>query len=242
VSTVYSATPQLLAEASAGARATFKYFWRELSWERRRIVPTFDLACVKVAFEERGKTEHMWVRDVDFDGEIVTGTLMNEPNELTNVREGDSVRVPLGGRFSDWMLSGRGAVLGAFTVQAIRAAMSEGERRDHDEAWGLPFGDPRQVSVPPSGDDHPIFGPQIAASLEGHFDAHPEDLQRSDDKGYTMLHREALAGNAGIVRILLARGASASARSRSGKTPLALARAAGWPAVEAILAAAGAKE
>jgi len=27
------------------ARATFKYFWRELAWERRRVVPALDLAC-----------------------------------------------------------------------------------------------------------------------------------------------------------------------------------------------------
>jgi uncharacterized protein YegJ (DUF2314 family) len=56
------------AAAAERARASFKYFWRELSWERRRIVPGFDNACVKVAFADRGAVEHMWICDVDFDG------------------------------------------------------------------------------------------------------------------------------------------------------------------------------
>src|SRR5205807_192511 len=34
------------------ARATFRYFWREVAWERRRIVPALDLACVKAPFAD----------------------------------------------------------------------------------------------------------------------------------------------------------------------------------------------
>lgn len=36
--------------AGERARKTFKYFWRELFWERRRIISALDFAMVKVPF------------------------------------------------------------------------------------------------------------------------------------------------------------------------------------------------
>lgn len=36
--------------AGERARKTFKYFWRELFWERRRIIPALDFAMVKAPF------------------------------------------------------------------------------------------------------------------------------------------------------------------------------------------------
>jgi uncharacterized protein YegJ (DUF2314 family) len=240
-STTFYASSHDLAEARDGARATFKYFWRELSWEGRRIVPGFDLVAVKLEFEDAGLIEYMWVGDVEFDGEWVSGTLINSPNELTNVKAGDAVRTRLSERFWDWMLTGSDRVLGAFTIQAMRIAMSEEDRSEHDAAWQLEFGDPAKVALPPSDDDHPM-ALNMAASLEAYLDENPGAVRESNDAGFTMLHREALAGNANIVRVLLARGADHAARTRGEKTPLALARALGWPAVEAALVAAGARE
>src|SRR5205823_13626232 len=68
------------------ARATFRYFWREVAWERRRIVPSLDLACVKAPFSDGKKAggntgdpevEQMWLGDIDFDGQLISGTLLN---------------------------------------------------------------------------------------------------------------------------------------------------------------------
>ena len=79
------------------ARDTFRIFWREVAWERRRIVPALDTAVVKAPFSDgaaRKKSkdtpdvEHMWMSDVDFDGEDVTGTLMNTPNWIKSVKQG----------------------------------------------------------------------------------------------------------------------------------------------------------
>ncbi len=42
--------------ASERARKTFKYFWRELFWERRRIIPALDFAMVKAPFSKTAKT------------------------------------------------------------------------------------------------------------------------------------------------------------------------------------------
>ncbi len=59
-------------------RKTFRFFLRELSWERRRIVPGLEMAAVKIAFSDppnlKGNhpaeldVEYMWVSDVEFDG------------------------------------------------------------------------------------------------------------------------------------------------------------------------------
>lgn len=65
-----------MIEAFKNAQKTFKYFWRELSWEYRRIVPTLSFSCVKVAFMQETDNvqniEHMWINDVQFDGNNIT--------------------------------------------------------------------------------------------------------------------------------------------------------------------------
>src|SRR3954462_7337700 len=77
------------------ARANFRYFWREVAWERRRIVPALELGCVKAAFagpedepreDESPRVEQMWLSDVNFDGRVVTGTLLNTPNWLKTIK------------------------------------------------------------------------------------------------------------------------------------------------------------
>lgn len=39
-----------MAEAVERARRSFRFFWRELSWERRRIIPALDMAAIKLPF------------------------------------------------------------------------------------------------------------------------------------------------------------------------------------------------
>lgn len=78
-----------MQRAYQNARATFRYFWREALWERRRIVMALDMACVKAPFsdgeratsgDDTPEVEHMWFSEVGFDGRIVNGELLNEPN------------------------------------------------------------------------------------------------------------------------------------------------------------------
>ena len=63
-----------MQRAYENARATFRYFWREVAWERRRIVPALDLACVKAPFsdgeqgthtKDTSEVEKMWLSKVD---------------------------------------------------------------------------------------------------------------------------------------------------------------------------------
>jgi uncharacterized protein YegJ (DUF2314 family) len=248
------------------ARETFRYFWREVAWERRRIVPALDLACVKAPFSDgpqatRAKdapeVEHMWLSEVDFDGKIVSGVLLNAPNWLKTVKEGDAARVPLG-EISDWMYAISGEVFGASTVNLMRSRMGRQERKEHDDAWGLNFGDPTRIRVVPEPNkgggllknwfgkrpadtgEHPM-SVNMASSLKEELAKDPSMVSAKDDRGWTFLHQEALAGSTATVKVLLEAGANPNALTNDGTTPLQLARALDWDQVVALLASKGAK-
>jgi uncharacterized protein YegJ (DUF2314 family) len=230
-----------IVRAVEGAQATFRYFWRELSWERRRIVAAYDAARVKAMFTDGQNAEHMWVDELDFDGRLITGTLLNEPHSLTTVHAGDSVELPFPDRLSDWMLVAGDRVFGAFTVNAMRLRMPDEERAAHDQAWGLSFGDPRTVTLvhdPNHPDaDHPM-AVNMLPKLADFLRESPEVLTEPDPRGWTMLHVDSLAGNAPIVAQLLEHGANPFTRTKDGATPLDLARSLEWQRVIELLVAA----
>lgn len=247
-----------MAQAYAAARQSFRYFWRECSWEARRIVPALDMAVIKLPFTDGPRTdgqpelEHMWVTDADFDGDTLTGRLLNAPNWLTSVREGDMVQAPFS-LLEDWMMAAQGKVHGGYTVNLMRSRMDNRERRQHDEAWGLDFGDPAQVRVeleregssrggflsglfasrpqatgmPEVFKDHPMCV-NMLPKIEEQLGADPAIAQQVDDAGWTLLQREALAGNLGVVELLVRHGANVAARTPTGRTAAELARKIGW--------------
>lgn len=235
-----------MALASERARETFRYFWRELSWEARRIIPGLGAAAVKIAFwdEEDGPVEHMWLSEVHFDGHEVSATLLNEPNELQSVQAGDRVSVPLE-RIGDWLYSIGDRAYGAHTVNQLRLEMSEADRAEHDGMWGLDFGDPADVQlIPPGPDgqvdleaDHPMSvncAPAMQEQLAG-----DSDLKNfRDEDGWGHLHHAALAGASSCVRVMLAAGCDPGWQTRRGDTPRDLAASLGWTETVVLLDAA----
>ena len=232
-------------KANEAARETFKYFWQELAWEYRRIIPALEVACVKVAFTDSPRglqdsdspVEQMWINDVQFDGRIIRGTLLNQPNELTSVRQGDQVEVPLS-RVNDWLIEINGQVLGAFTVNLMRSRMGLDERQQHDQAWGMEFGDPDIISVAQydttKQSEHPM-SVNMAESLRDQLNANPGMVNERDDFGWTFLHHQALAGSAATVQVLLEHGADQSVTTPDGQTALQLAESLDWDNVVRLL-------
>lgn len=257
-----------LQAAYAAARDTFKFFWRELSWEYRRIVPGVEMAAVKLPFASNASAadapshEHMWISDVQFDGEQVSGSLLNDPEWIAGLAAGDAVSAPITD-LEDWMYVVDGQVYGGHTIDAMRRTMSPAERAEHDAAWGLDFGEPgavRLVPAPvqerkgglfgkmfgskpaqvavaeldPSKREHPMsenMGPKFDEGLRDQ----PDMVHFRDEAGWTLLQRDALAGNYQPVSLLLKHGADASLRTPSGKTALDLARQMQWPRVVELL-------
>jgi uncharacterized protein YegJ (DUF2314 family) len=260
--------PQM-QEAYKNARSTFRYFWREVAWERRRIVPGLDLAAVKAPFSDGNKVprakdtpevEHMWMSEIDFDGKVVSGVLLNSPNWLKTVKEGDSARIPLD-QISDWMYAIQNEVYGAYTVNLMRSRMGRAERTEHDNAWGLNFGDTTKIRVAyqdkkaggflkglfggkqdaaPIPEEHPM-SENMAPSLKDALAKDPSMVKSADEKGWTYLHQLALAGSTAGVRIMLDAGADPNAKTAHGMTPLQLAKSLGWDKVAALLVSKGAK-
>jgi|GEM_PF-68085 len=241
-----------MKEAYRSARVTFKYFWREMAWEQRRIVTALDLACVKAPFSDADRPgarpnsteiEQMWVSDVAFDGKYLSGTLINSPNELRTYKQGDSVRLKLD-QITDWMYVISGDVYGAYTVNLMRSRMDRKERKEHDSAWGLNFGDPTTIKLVPGSDDGDEESPEstehkmseaMAESLKESLAERPSLLHDTDDKGMTLLHQLCLAGSAATVKVLLDAGADRNAVTKRGLTPLQLAQVLGWKRVIRLL-------
>lgn len=261
---MFNAGDPAMIEASESARQSFKYFWRELSWEHRRIVPGLDMTMVKLPFTDGPRSdgnsefEYMWIGDIDFDGENVSGKLLNAPNWLTSVKEGDAVQAPFS-QLSDWMMTSDGQAYGGFTVNRMRAQMSKAERKQHDDAWGLEFGDPdnTRVEIDREGKrkggllsglfggrgatkpsevfhDHPMCV-NMLPKIEEQLRADASSAQSVDEAGWTLLQREALAGNLGVVQLLTEYGADVTALNPAGRSAADLARAIGWEEIAVYL-------
>ena len=239
-----SSDEDYMQRAFEQARESFKYFWRELYWERRRIAPMLDYAMVKICFldvvngEEVG--EHMWVNDVEFDGETIYGTLVNEPDSVQNVKVGDQISAKFTD-MSDWLFAIGGRAYGGFSVQAMRSRMQKDELAEHDAAWGLDFGDYNDILVVFEQKEHPEnliehpMSKNMRGQVEQYIKAHPSMVADTDELGFTQLHHEALAGNLTIVNLLLENGANKNARTKSGKTAAELAKQIGWSEIAKVL-------
>ncbi|HEX9045977.1 MAG TPA: DUF2314 domain-containing protein [Verrucomicrobiae bacterium] len=239
-----------MRQASQRAQNTFRFFWRELSWEYRRIIPALQMSAVKTMFADRpldecgpaDQVEQMWLKDVVFDGRVVTGKLLNQPNWLKSVRAGDLCSFPFE-QLTDWMYAISGRVYGAFTANLMRSRMSVAGRREHDAAWGLQFGDPEKILLTTTGQtdendetEHPMSR-NMAPSLIKQLAINRGLINRADKQGWTFLHRESLAGNATLVKILLERGASRFLETNAGDKAIDFARLMRWQKIIALLSA-----
>jgi len=258
--------------AAKRAKGTFRYFWRELSWEYRRIVPGLDLAVFKVAFTDGDDppAEVMWVNEVNFDGYSLTGRLLNQPNWLKSINEGDQVKVPIKA-ITDWLYAIEGVAYGGFSVNAIRKQMGKRERKQHDDAWGMDFGDPDKVHLVPANwyqktepkkagffgfgksaapepltddflqkNEHPMAA-NMAPSIKEFATKNSESLSDVGDNGLTMLHQVTLSGSAIGIKALLECGADVNSRSKKGHTALDFAKSLGWKRAYAMLTKHGGK-
>lgn len=153
-------------------------------------------------------------------------------------------------------MTANGRAYGGFTVNLMRSRMNPRERGEHDQAWGLDFGDPADVQIEISQESKPkagflagLFGkasrpqavaegfrdhpmcvnmiPKIAAQLQ----ADPSIAETISDNGWSLLHQEALSGNLGVVKLLLSHGADCTVRTRNAYSAAELAQKIGWPEI-----------
>lgn len=246
--TIFSNESPEMISAFNKAQETFKYFWRELSWEYRRIIPAFDLAYVKCAFIQEHSdssdsplVEYMWISQIDFDGTTISGQLMNQPNYIDNVQAGEIIEQPFE-TIVDWMFLTQDQVYGGFTIQEYRKQLNDSERKEYDASWGINFGDPNNILFVYDQEEHPenlIEHPMCEKMLDSFLNfiqTNPTVIHERDDRGNQLLHREALAGNFLIIQALLQYNLDKSALNNQSMTASDLAHKMGWENIAKLLA------
>jgi uncharacterized protein YegJ (DUF2314 family) len=117
--------------AIAEAKRTLPNFFR--AWEKPR--PGQESFLLKVVFygDDDATPEHLWIADLEYEGEKLVGTVANEPQTaaleyLQRVTLDDLECV------SDWMYVDNGRLVGGYTTRAIRDRLSPKERAAFDKA------------------------------------------------------------------------------------------------------------
>jgi uncharacterized protein YegJ (DUF2314 family) len=96
---------------------------------------------VKALFDEAGAVEHLWLSELSVENGVLTGTIDNEPIQLSRVRFGDRVEVDRD-LVSDWMVIEDGRYRGGFTVRVLRDRMAPTQRKELDRVMGASPAEP----------------------------------------------------------------------------------------------------
>src|SRR5262245_56925121 len=91
-----SEADQEMAQAIAAAQDVSYEFARHAELERWRLVPAFDAIAAKAFFPHPNRPggEHMFVSNIATNGEMISGNLNNDPNDLPGLAEGQTVSFP----------------------------------------------------------------------------------------------------------------------------------------------------
>lgn len=98
--------------------------------------PTQASFQVKKLFEDGGMSEAIWLSDISLEGDLFSGTIGNEPQQLKSIKFGQSATVAKS-EISDWMFIDDGKLSGGFSIRAMRENMTPAERTSFDQT--LPF-------------------------------------------------------------------------------------------------------
>ena len=117
----------------------------------RKTLPRFDAAlnsgnpdqygfALKVRFGAADAGEHIWLSDIVIDSNQYYGVVNNDPEYITEVAMGDTVRIDKTA-ISDWMFLEKGVLRGGSTIRYVRDHMTPAERATFDKEQGIIFED-----------------------------------------------------------------------------------------------------
>jgi uncharacterized protein YegJ (DUF2314 family) len=87
---------------------------------------------VKKCFIVGDKVEHIWIRDVNWDGKAFHGRVDNKPLEVGNVHLGERVSVTPED-LTDWMFVKEGKLMGGFTMRVLYSRLSPEEKAEFEK-------------------------------------------------------------------------------------------------------------
>jgi uncharacterized protein YegJ (DUF2314 family) len=87
---------------------------------------------IKKGFIDGDKVEHLWIREVTYDGKNFHGKIDNRPLEVNNVRLGQRVTVAPE-HVTDWMFLKDGKLIGGYTTRVLYARLSPADKAEFDK-------------------------------------------------------------------------------------------------------------
>jgi len=116
-----------MAKATQKARKTMTKFIAAL----RSPKSNQSRFAVKKPFIEGKKVEHLWVKELSFDGKVFRGRIDNTPVGLKRVHLGDKVTVSPE-EISDWMFVQNDRLIGGYTIQAMCSHLSPAQKKQFE--------------------------------------------------------------------------------------------------------------
>ena len=135
ISISFEGDPEL-RDAMTQARATLGAFIERLPELRAGGAGT----SIKFPLTENDVIEHVWMSDVQFDGEHFTGYLASEPLRLAGWSFGDRVTVPAD-EILDWAAIEDRTLYGGFSIYVLNARASPQDVRLQDAHRGFSLPD-----------------------------------------------------------------------------------------------------
>lgn len=86
---------------------------------------------LKKTFVDGDKVEHIWLRDVTYDGQNFRAKVDNQPMDVKNVRLGQTVTVTPHD-VTDWMFVKDGKLIGGYTTRVLYARLTPEQRAEFD--------------------------------------------------------------------------------------------------------------
>jgi uncharacterized protein YegJ (DUF2314 family) len=87
---------------------------------------------IKKGFIDGNKVEHLWIREVRYDGKNFHGKIDNEPVDVKKVHAGERVTVAPAD-VDDWMFLKDGKLIGAYTTRVLYARLSPENKAEFDK-------------------------------------------------------------------------------------------------------------
>lgn len=126
------------------ARRTFDDFKLALSMKDSTMTNFFVKEEFVVKEGDRTRQEHLWIRDIYQEGDVLKGIVDNQPVATKDVKANDTVVIDEK-KVSDWMFYKTepndtvAKIIGGYSVKYMRNKLSDAEKKEFDKQYQAKF-------------------------------------------------------------------------------------------------------
>ena len=119
---------RLVDQATRHARATVRRFIMALG----HPAPGQHDFAVKKLFISRGDAEHIWLKDIHYEGGRFYGSVDNQPEKIKSIRVGERESVNPD-EISDWLYIENGHLVGGYTLRVLADELSPEQKAEFEK-------------------------------------------------------------------------------------------------------------